>query len=203
MATATQDFEARQLLKAYRKGLISDELFEAQMTELRGRQNGHPQYTYNGQPVGSEREMIMQVLDEFRCRENFAAEYLNRWIDVSDQECARGGLRVVQQREAYHARILEDRLRELGGIPQCSVSAERREQDLAFYASTEKTDAEKLLTVASRITDPAQTLKYITSVIDQIQEDQQSKELLRSLVQDEMSSITWLKEACALLNPAK
>jgi hypothetical protein len=57
--------------------------------------------------------------------------------------------------------------------------------------------------VASRITDPAQTLKYITSVIDQIQEDQQSKELLRSLVQDEMSSITWLKEACALLNPAK
>jgi len=74
---------------------------------------------------------------------------------------------------------------------------------LAFYASTEKTDAEKLLTVASRITDPAQTLKYITSVIDQIQEDQQSKELLRSLVQDEMSSITWLKEACALLNPAK
>jgi len=204
MVTATQDFEARQLLKAYRKGLISDELFEAQMIELRrGEQNGQAQYTYNGQPVGSEREMIMQLLDEFRCRENFAAEYLNRWIDVSDQECARGGLRVVQQREAYHARVLEDRLRELGGIPQCSVSAERREQDLAFYASREKTDAEKLLAVASRITDPAQTLKYITSVIDQIQEDQQSKELLRSLVQDEVSSITWLKEACALLNPAR
>jgi len=201
---ATVDYEVKQLLKAYRKGLISDELFEAQVTELaKGGQNGQPQYTYNDQPVGSEREMIMQVLDEFRCRENFAAEYLNRWIDVSDQACARGGLRVVQQREAYHARILEDRLRELGGVPQCSVSAERREQDLAFYASTEKKDAEKLLTVASRITDPAQTLKYITSVIDQIQEDQQSKELLRSLVQDEMSSITWLKEACALLNPAK
>ena len=200
----TVDYEVKQLLKAYRKGLISDELFEAQVTELaKGGQNGHAQYMYNDKPVGSEREMIMQLLDEFRCRENFAAEYLNRWIDVSDQECARGGLRVVQQREAYHARILEDRLRELGGIPQCSVSAERREQDLAFYASTEKTDAEKLLTVASRITDPAQTLKYITSVIDQIQEDQQSKELLRSLVQDEMSSITWLKEACALLNPAK
>src|SRR5690349_18772474 len=104
MAAATQDFEARQLLKAYRKGLISDELFEAEMAELkRGGQNGH-QYTYNGKLVGSEREMIMQLLDEFRCRENFAAEYLNRWIDVSDQECARGGLRVVQQREAYHAR---------------------------------------------------------------------------------------------------
>lgn len=31
---ATKDFEIQQLLKAYRKGLISDELFEAQMKEL-------------------------------------------------------------------------------------------------------------------------------------------------------------------------
>ena len=31
---ATKDFEIQQLLKAYRKGLISDELFAAQMTEL-------------------------------------------------------------------------------------------------------------------------------------------------------------------------
>ena len=201
---ATADFEVKQLLKAYRKGLISDELFAAQIAELtKGGQNGHAQYMFNDKPVGSEREMIMQLLDEFRCRENFAAEYLNRWIDVSDQECARGGLRVVQQREAYHARVLEDRLRELGGIPQCTVPAERRDKDLALYATKEKTDAEKLLALTSRITDPAQTLKYITSVVDQIQEDQQSKELLRSLVQDEMSSITWLKEACALLNPAQ
>lgn len=201
---ATADFEVKQLLKAYRKGLISDELFAAQIAELtKGGQNGHAQYMFNDKPVGSEREMIMQLLDEFRCRENFAAEYLNRWIDVSDQECARGGLRVVQQREAYHARVLEDRLRELGGIPQCTVPAERRDKDLALYATKEKTDAEKLLALTSRITDPAQNLKYITSVIDQIQEDQQSKELLRSLVQDEMSSITWLKEACALLNPTR
>ncbi len=201
---ATADFEVKQLLKAYRKGLISDELFAAQIAELtKGGQNGHAQYMVNDKPVGSEREMIMQLLDEFRCRENFAAEYLNRWIDVSDQACARGGLRVVQQREAYHAQVLEDRLRELGGIPQCTVSAERREKDLASYASKEQTDAEKLYALTARLTDPAQTLKYITSVIDQIQEDQQSKELLRSLVQDEMASITWFKEASALLNPAK
>src|SRR5713101_8087347 len=116
---ATVDFEVKQLLKAYRKRLISDELFEAQIIELtKGVQNGHSQYMFNGKPVGSEREMIMQLLDEFRCRENFAAEFFNCWIAVSDQECARGGLRVVQQREAYHAQILEARLRELGGIPQ-------------------------------------------------------------------------------------
>ncbi|HJU11228.1 MAG TPA: cupin domain-containing protein [Candidatus Binataceae bacterium] len=31
---ATKDFEVQQLLKAYRKGLISDDLFEKQMTEI-------------------------------------------------------------------------------------------------------------------------------------------------------------------------
>ena len=37
---ATKDFEVQQLLKAYRKGLISDELFEAQMKELGTDKNG-------------------------------------------------------------------------------------------------------------------------------------------------------------------
>jgi len=37
---ATKDFEIQQLLKAYRKGLISNELFEAQMKELGAAQEG-------------------------------------------------------------------------------------------------------------------------------------------------------------------
>ena len=37
---ATKDFEVQQLLKAYRKGLISDDLFEAQMKELGAAQDG-------------------------------------------------------------------------------------------------------------------------------------------------------------------
>ncbi len=206
MATqqVNQDFEARQLLKAYRKGLISDELFEVQMREVRnGSQNGDGQYTYNGKSHATEREMIMHLLDEFRCGETFAADYLNRWIAVSDQACVKGGLRAVQHREAYHAQVLEARLRELGGTPQCTVPAERRDKELALYASKDKTDAEKLLVATEPLGDPAKVLSFITDVIDQIQEDQQSKELLRSLVQDEMSSITWVKEACALMNPAQ
>ncbi|NOT56112.1 MAG: hypothetical protein HOP18_16050 [Deltaproteobacteria bacterium] len=195
---ATADFEARQLLKAYRKGLISDDLFEAQMREIG---NGKGQYVFNGKPHATEREMIMHLLDEFRCAENFAADYLNQWIAVSDQECVRGGLRAVQHREAYHAQVLEARLRELGGVPQCTVPAERREKDLATYTTKDKTDAQKLLVATERLDNPAKVLSFITDVIDQIQEDQQSKELLRSLVQDEMSSITWINEACALMNP--
>jgi rubrerythrin len=142
-------------------------------------------------------------LDEYRCAENFASEYLNCWSEVSDQECVKGGLRVIQQREAYHARLLEDRLRELGGIPQCTVPTEQRAREMAVYASKEKKDAEKLQYVANQITDLPKALRFITDVIDQIQDDQQSKELLRSLVQDEYSSANWLLEACQLLNGAK
>jgi len=197
---ATVDFEARQLLKAYRKGLISDELFESQMKELN---NGYKGYAYNGTNHATESEMVMHLLDEFRCGENFAAEYLNKWIEVSDQACVKGGLRVVQQREAYHAQILEARLRELGGVPQCTVPQTRREKELPFYASSDKKDAEKLMSIASRISDPAAALKPLTDAIAQIQEDQQSKELLRSLVDDEMSSVKWLLEACQTLNAPK
>ncbi|HKA56371.1 MAG TPA: hypothetical protein VKJ47_22195 [Candidatus Binatia bacterium] len=198
---ATADFEVKQLLKAYRKGLISDELFEAQMRELgNGAQRS---YTFNGKTYATEQEMIRALLDEYRCAENFASEYLNCWSEVSDQECVKGGLRVIQQREAYHARLLEARLRELGGIPQCTVPAEQRTKEMDLYASTAKTDAEKLRHVASQIEDLPKVLRFITDVIDQIHEDQQSKELLRSLVQDEMSSGTWLLEANQLLNGTK
>jgi quercetin dioxygenase-like cupin family protein len=37
---ATKDFEVQQLLKAYRKGLISDDLFAAQMQELGASKDG-------------------------------------------------------------------------------------------------------------------------------------------------------------------
>ena len=37
---ATRDFEVQQLLKVYRKGLISDELFEAQMKDVGASSDG-------------------------------------------------------------------------------------------------------------------------------------------------------------------
>jgi bacterioferritin (cytochrome b1) len=198
-----QDFEARQLLKAYRKGLISDELFEAEMREIRnGNHSAQGQYLYNGVPHATEREMIMPVLDEFRCTEDFGAEYVILWLETSDQECVRGGLRVVQKREAYHAELMEARLRELGGVPQCTVPADVRKKKLAFYGSRELKDAGKLKVEAADLEDPAQALKVYTDVVDQIREDLHSKELLHWILQDELNTIRWVKETCALLNPA-
>jgi len=190
---ATADFEARQLLKAYRKGLISDELFEAEMRDLRN--GGAGKYKALGKTFDNEKEMIVALLDEYRCAENFASEYLGAWNDASNEACVKGGLRVIQRREAYHAQLLEDRLRELGGNPQCTPSAAQRNKEMSVYAAKDKTDAEKLQYVADQITDLPKALSFITDVIDQIQDDQQTKELLRSLVQDEMSSAQWLLDA--------
>lgn len=189
----------RTTQRAYRKGLISDDLFEEQMHELQTG-TGSQGYTYNGTSYETEKELVLAVLDEFRCAEDFAAEYLNRWVEISDQECVKGGLRVVQHREAYHAQILEDRLRELGGSPQCTVPAERREKELPFFASTDSNDIEKLQSIASQLKDPAESLKPLTDAIDQIQDDQHSKELLGSLIDDEMSSVKWLMGACETLS---
>ena len=60
---ATMNFEMGQLLKAYRKELISDELFEAQLKEINGSGQN---YTYDGKSYSTEREMILHLLDEFR-----------------------------------------------------------------------------------------------------------------------------------------
>ena len=201
---ANADFEVRQLLKAYRKGVISDALFEEQMSELaNGSTNGAAAYTYNGTSHVAEKDMILALLDEFRCGEDFAAEYLNGWIEASDQACVKGGLQTIQQREAFHAQLLEARLRELGGSPQCTVPAERREKELPFFMSKEKTDVEKLQSLAEILKDPVAILKPLTDSIDQIQDDQQTKELLKTIIDDEMSSVKWLLESCEALNAPK
>ena len=144
--------------------------------------------------------MLVAFLDEYRCAENFASEYLGCWSEVSDQACVKGGLLAIQQREAYHADLLEARLRELGGNPQCSVPSEQREKEMGMYGSKKTSDAEKLAYFNEQVPDLPKALSFITDVIDQLEEDQQSKELLRSLVQDETSSVHWLQEACQLLN---
>ena len=55
---ANHDFEVKQLLKAYRKGIISDELFESEMKELWNGE-GAGQYVFNGKSYNSEREMLV------------------------------------------------------------------------------------------------------------------------------------------------
>jgi bacterioferritin (cytochrome b1) len=157
---------------------------------------------YQGKSDPSERDRIMHFLDMYRCSEGFAAEYLLGWMKASSHEGLKGGLLTIQQREASHARILEARLLALEGVPQATVAAERRERDLPFYSSDKTSDLEKLRGLSILFSNPEEFLSPLTDLIDQIQEDQQSKELLRTILDDERASIRWLVEMYERLRAA-
>jgi hypothetical protein len=201
--------ELTRLLRAFGEGQLTEQLFERQLKDLiRSSKRRDQTLTYVGilglgpTSFSTEREMVLYLLDEFRCAENFAAEFLNRWIEISDQDWVKGGLRVLQQREVYHARLLEARLRELGGTARCAVPAARRELELSFYSSTETDDADKIRSIFASLEgkDISTVLKPLTDAIDQIQEDQHTKEMLRALIDDEMASSKWCVRAHQYLN---
>jgi quercetin dioxygenase-like cupin family protein len=59
---ATKDFEVQQLLKAYRKGVISEELFARQMDELRAGGDGHDAVPNVFAHRGDGAKMAQQIL---------------------------------------------------------------------------------------------------------------------------------------------
>lgn len=158
---------------------------------------------YKGKENPTERERIMHLLDVYRSTERFVAEYMPRWIEVSRHEGLKGGLLTIQQREASHARVLETRLRALGGVPHATVPPERREKEIPFFGSAERGDVEKLQVLANLFGDPDEFLKPLTELIETIHEDQQSKELLRTIVDDERATIKWLVEMYERLRVAE
>ena len=123
MPEVTSQFELRQLLKAYRRGLISDEVFEEQVREIQG--NGaptagdggaaHQPYRVRERTFATEREMMLYFLDEFRAGETFGGEVFALWYSVASDPRVRGGLQVVREREAMHGRLLAARIAALGG----------------------------------------------------------------------------------------
>ena len=72
MSNVDRNFELRQLLKAYRKGLISDEMFEEQLRDLDSGSDPAPaattpparQWHSQGKSFPSEQALLRQL----RCR---------------------------------------------------------------------------------------------------------------------------------------
>lgn len=147
-------------------------------------------YTYKGHTFSSERDMVRHLLDEYRCVEGFAAQYLGAWQAIATEPCIRGGLRTVCGREHMHATVLEARLRELGGTPQCTPAPERV-RDLAYYSSSAHSDLDKLGKIAARLQDPEKVLAFLTQAIAQIEQDHDTAALLRTILEDERASIGW------------
>jgi rubrerythrin len=197
-----RDFEFRQLLRAYRAGIISEKTFEAEMAEIehRGSANGTSDgFRAFGKTYKSERAAIVSFLDRGRAAEANGALTFGNWAKVCTTACIRSGLRMIAEREAYHARIFENRLGELGGEARAEASA--ASVKIRECASDPKmTDNAKLLEFDAVLSNPEELIRPIFEFADQIKEDMETKEALKLFAEDELSSAKWLKYACAALN---
>ncbi|HEV3111750.1 MAG TPA: hypothetical protein VGY99_14790 [Candidatus Binataceae bacterium] len=199
-----RDFEFRQLLRAYRKGIISEATFEQEMGKLEnasgeGATNGGG-FCAMGKMYPSERAAVVAYLDRVRAGETMGAQAFNKWLEVCKTECIRSGLRMIAEREAYHVRVMEARLRDLGVQPSASAS-EDTVKFVQFVGNPEVPDNKKLLKLTTSYDSDA-LWKPVLEFADQIKDDLESKELIRLYVEDETSSGNFLRTACAALNPA-
>jgi hypothetical protein len=201
-----RDFEFKQLLRAYRAGIITEETFESEMGAMEsgngnGNRSGEREFRAMGQTFGGERQAVDAMLDRFRAGEaNGEAAFL-AWAKLCTTDCIRSGIRMIAEREGYHARIFERRMRDLGLECKATVTdASRKITD--YLADANVSDNQKLLYLTALAPDIDTFFKPITDLAENIKDDLESKELFKLFVQDELSSAKWLQYACQALNGA-
>src|SRR5206468_1791245 len=101
----------------------------------------------NGAPGSS---LVLRFLDALRAAEAAGAAVVDAWVAVCPLPSLRGGLRTIAEREAGHAALLEERLRELGGTCDAAVPDAMRAAAVARFGSSEVPDEEKLGLVLAR-----------------------------------------------------
>ena len=144
---------------------------------------------------------IQDFLDQYRAAESLGESSFGAWIATCRVECLRGGLRNVQLREGSHARLLEARLKELGGTPRCELPESVYDGFFGVLSSSEKTDLEKLDCFFAQV-DSEQALRQLGEKADRMGRDPETQALLRSIIEDERASLTFLCEARELLAKA-
>jgi hypothetical protein len=204
----SRDFEFKQLLRAYRGGIISEATFESEMRSL---ENGKAMSNGDGNGAGfqafgktyrSERDAIVSFIDKVRAGEANGGEAFSRWAEVCTTDCIRSGIRMIAEREAYHSRIFAKRLEELGG--QCRADTTEDGRKFTEYLGNPSIpDAEKLLSFTKRVGKPEDAIQPICDFQASLKEDLGTKEALRLFAEDELSSTKWLWDACAALNAPK
>ncbi len=203
---ANRDFEFRQLLRAYRAGIITEETFEREVSALGNgaSANGAGRgFVAMGQTFASERDAIAAMLDRFRSGEANGEVAFAKWAEQCRTECIRSGLRMIAEREGYHARVFARRMRDLGlGCNAEVTEAGRRITERLSDATL--SDNEKLLYLASLAPDPEAFFQPFCEFAESIKDDLETRELLTLYIQDELSSAKWLVRACEALNgPAR
>ncbi|HVN89257.1 MAG TPA: hypothetical protein VMT61_05550 [Candidatus Binataceae bacterium] len=204
-----RDFEVRQLLRAYRSGLMSEAAFEEEITQLEheasspeAQQQPPPGFEAFGQRFRSERDAVLEFLDKLHATQMDAAVGFAKWAAVCRTNGLRAGLMIIAERDASHARALERRARELGGELH-STATEQGSKLVELMANKEIADIEKLVALTSLIQDPQEAIAPIVSFAQLLKKDAETKQALRLIAEDELSSTGWLRDVCGALANAQ
>jgi hypothetical protein len=152
----------------------------------------------NGAPTRSE---LLKFLDRFRAGESLGEATTQAWIEVSDVACVKGGLHVVAQREGMHARLLDACIRAHGGTPRYELPEAVREAAMQRICDRSRGDAAKVLDFEQQVGETEKALAPIYEMADRLDDDPETQALLRTIAQDERSTLEFFQQACALLNP--
>lgn len=154
----------------------------------------------SGRRSSPSAEKTIRFLDQFRAGEALGEASLGAWIEACTTPCLKGGLRTVQMREGMHAVLLAQRIKELGGSCTFEMPDAATEAAMRGSADTGKTDAAKVLAFVERFPDIDEALRPIHEFADRLDADPETQSLLRTIAQDERSTLEFMAGACALLN---
>ncbi len=199
-----REFEFKQLLRAYRAGIIGKAAFDEEMARLEGNgsSNGGGGFRAFGRIYKSERDAVISFLDKVRAGEANGGEAFAAWAAVCKTDCIHTGLRIIAEREAYHARIFEQRLLELGGEKRATTSEEGLKFK-AYLGDPNVPDTEKLLSFTKNVGEAKEAVRPIHEFAALLKDDLATKEALKLFAADELSSVTWVWEVCAALSAPK
>jgi glutamine synthetase len=149
---------------------------------------------------GPSRAELLRFLDRFRAGEALGEASTGAWIEASDVACVKGGLRVVAQREGMHARLLADCIRAHGGAPRYEMPESVCEKAMRRASDRSRGDAAKVLEFVQQVGDVEKALKPIYDMADRLDDDPETQSLLRTIAQDERSTLEFFQQACKLLS---
>ncbi|HLK12786.1 MAG TPA: hypothetical protein VKW76_15535 [Candidatus Binatia bacterium] len=141
----------------------------------------------------AERELVVPLLDALRAAEAAADEVLAAWIAVCASPGLRGGLRTIAAREGVHARLLAERVRELGAVPGRALSEPLRRAALTCFGASGVSDTEKISRVLGRYPDDTAASSALDALARELSEDLETRELLRLIAAGEAATVGWLR----------
>ena len=140
-----------------------------------------------------EHEWIVRFLDDLRAAESAAAEVFGAWVAVCRLDGLRGGLRAIAERESGHAELLAERLREMGVACTAALDDTMRSGALARFGAENIPDEEKLAQVLARYPDDQAATRPITGILEHLDHDLETREILRLVAEGEIATVAWLR----------